>query len=165
MRVSKFAVFPTGVYITGKNIHYAKQNDYVIPAVAGTDLEEIVNKGFLRVYRPDYSCYVYQYKGYLYWIADTGFRFEDDGTTLIQYQLWTTQPERLPQKRLKNKWYWDNIGSYFEKYEITKGMNCGRYRVCRRKLPEEYSIKSIVTGYYKNGKWIWRNYFRPIYEF
>ena len=44
-------------------------------------------------------------------------------------------------------------------------MNCGRYRVCKRKLPEEYSITSIVTGYYKNDKWIWKNYFRPVYEF
>lgn len=117
------------MYITGTDIHYAKQKDFIVPDVAGTDLEEIVQHGYLRVYRPDRACYVYQYKGYLYWLADKGFAFEEDGTTYIQYHLWTTQIEKLPHKRLKNKWYWDNIGGFFEKYEITKRMNCGRYRV------------------------------------
>ena len=170
MHLKRFVAFPTGVFIRGKNIrgtgiHYVKQKDFIAPEVDGTALEEIGNKGYLRVYRPDRACYVYQYKGYLYWLADKGFHFENNGKTYMQYQLWTTQIEKLPQKRLKNHWYWDNIGGYFEKYEVTDTMDCGRYRVCKRKLPEEYSITSIVTGYYKNGKWIWKNYFRPVYEF
>lgn len=159
------ALLPAGVYIVGTRIHYAKKSDFIPPDVAGTDLEEIVKNGYLRVYRPDRSCYVYQYKGHLYWIADKTFDFESDGTTYIQYQLWTTQQEKLPQKRLQNQWYWDNIGGYFEKYEITDHLNCGRYRVCKRKLPEQYAVTSVVTGYYKWGKWIWRSYFRPVYEF
>lgn len=164
VNLKKFVSFPAGVFITGTDVHYTKQDSFIAPEVTGTDLEEIVNKGYLRVYRPDRGCYVYQYKGCLYWIADKSFNFEDGGTTYIQYQLWTTQIDKLPQKRLKNKWYWDNIGGFFEKHEITDKINCGRYRVCKRKLPEEYSITSIVTGYYKNGKWIWRNYFRPMYK-
>ena len=170
MYLKRFVAFPTGVYIRGKDIkgtdiHYTKQDGFIAPEVAGTALEEIVNKGYLRVYRPDRACYVYQYKGYLYWLADKGFHFENNGKTYMQYQLWTTQIDKLPQKRLKNHWYWDNIGGYFEKHEITDTMDCGRYRVCKRKLPTDYSITSIVTGYYKNGKWIWKNYFRPVYEF
>lgn len=165
VHLKRFAAFSTGVYITGADIHYTKQEDFIAPVVAGTDLEEVVNKGYLRVYRPDRACYVYQYKGYLYWLADKGFHFENNGKTYMQYQLWTTQTEKLPLKRLQKKCYWDNIGGFFEKYEITDSMNCGRYRVCKRKLPEEYSIISIVTGYYKNDKWIWKNYFRPVYEF
>lgn len=164
MYLKRFAAISTGVFISGTDIHYVKQRDFIAPEVRGTALEEIVNKGYLRVYRPDRSCYVYQYKGSLYWIADQAFNFEDDGTTYIQYQLWTTQTDKLPQKRLKKNLYWDNIGGFFEKNEITHLMNCGRYRVSKRKMPEEYSITSIVTGYYKNGKWIWRNYFRPVYE-
>ena len=165
MKINPFVTLPTGVYVTGPDIHYAKQRDFIPPDVAGTDLEEIVNKGDLRVYRPDCACYVYQYRGSLYWIADKGFAFEDDGTTYMQYHLWTTQIDKLPRKRLKNKWYWDNIGGYFEKHEITSRINCGRYRVSKRKLPTEYAITSIVTGYYKNGKWIWKEFFRPVYDF
>ena len=164
VNLKRFVSFPARVYVTGTDVHYIKQDSFIAPEVAGTDLEEFVKRGYLRVYRPDRGCYVYQYKGCLYWIADSSFNFESDGTTYIQYQLWTTQIDKLPQKRLKDKWYWDNIGGFFEKHEITDKMNCGRYRVCKRKLPEEYSITSIVTGYYKNGKWVWRNYFRPVYE-
>ena len=124
-------------------------------------MEEIVNKGYLRVYRPDRACYVYQYKGSLYWIADKEFAFEEDGTTYIQYHLWTTQIDKLPQKRLKNKWYWDNIGGNFEDYEIRD--NFGKYRVMRREIPLQYSITSIETGYYVDGEWKWKGFFRPIY--
>lgn len=81
----------------------------------------------------------------------------------IQYQLWTTQTEKLPQERLDNNWLWDNIGGNFEEYEMQSDF--GEYRVMRRELPTEYAITAIVTGYHKDGKWIWRNYFRPIYEF
>ncbi len=165
IRTGRFVSIPTGVYVTGNRIHYAKQDCFTAPDVAGTGLEEIVNNGYLRVYRPDRACYVYQHKGYLYWIADTAFAFEEDGATYIQYHLWTTQTEKLPDKRLKNQWYWDNIGGFFEKHEITKQINCGRYRVSRRKLPDAYSVTSVLTGYHKNGKWVWRNYFRPVYEF
>ena len=69
----------------------------------------------------------------------------------------------FPQKRLDNNWLWDNIGGNFEDYEIQGDF--GEYRVMRRELPTEYPITAIVTGYHKDGKWIWRNYFRPIYEF
>ena len=153
----------TGYVVTVPGVQ--SQRGFVPPDVAGTDLEEIVQNGYLRVYRPDYACYVYQYKGYLYWIADKAFHFEENRKTYIQYQLWTTQTEKLPEKRLKNKWYWDNIGGYFEKFEITDTVNCGKYRVCKRKLPTEYSITAIVTGFYKNKKWVWQNYFWPVYEF
>lgn len=165
LRLHGLTSFLTDVLVTGTDIHYTKLCDFVPPEVAGTSLEEIVKNGYLRVYRPDRACYVYQYKGFLYWIADTAFHFEKNGKTIIQCHLWTTQPEKLPQKRLINKWYWDNIGFNFDNHEITGSVNCGKYRVCRQKLPQEYSITSILTGYYKNGEWIWLNYFRPVYEF
>ena len=91
------------------------------------------------------------------------FYFEPDGTTYIQYQLCTTQTENLPEKRLAHGNLWDNIGGHFEKYEIEGDF--GEYRVMKREIPTEYSVTSIETGYYKNGEWIWKNYFRPLYEF
>lgn len=154
---------PTGVYITGSDIHYAPTTQFREPEAVGTEIDEIIENGYLRAYRPDYQCWVYQYEGALYWIVDEDFYFEDDGSTYIQYQLYTTQPEKLPAVRQENGWDWDNIGGYFEEYELEG--NFGQYRVMKRELPTEYSITSILTGYHKDGKWVWREYFRPIYEF
>lgn len=154
----------TGVFVNHGVIGYTEERDFLPPdTTEAPGLKDIVEDGVLRVYRPDYHCWVYQKDWSLYWIVDQDFNFEDDGTTYIQYQLWTTQTDKLPTKRLENNWLWDNIGGHFEKYEM-KG-DFGPYRVMKRELPKEYSITSIVTGYYKNGEWIWKNYFRPIYDF
>jgi hypothetical protein len=77
--------------------------------------------------------------------------------------MWTTQIQNLPEKRLAHHNYWDNIGGFFEDYELEGDF--GDYRVMKREIPTAYSVTSIVTGYYKNGEWIWKNYFRPIYSF
>ena len=154
---------PTGVYISQNGIHYVPEADFHPPTNVSGDIKKIISDGILLVYRPDYHCWVYQFKGALYWIVDQDFNFEDDGTTLIQYHLHTTQTKNLPQERLDNKWYWDNLSGYFEDYEVFGDF--GDYRVMKRELPTEYSITSITTGYYKNGEWIWKEYFRPYYDF
>ena len=74
-----------------------------------------------------------------------------------------TQTQNLPEKRLKNGDLWDNIGGYFEKYELDGDFE--DYRIMKRDIPAEYSVIAIVTGYYRNGAWVWKNYFRPIYPF
>ncbi len=154
----------TGVYVSGDEFYYAAAASFEPPAADGAaDLKEIVDNGTLRVYRPDYHCWVYQLGNSLYWIVDSDFDFEDNGMTYIQYQMWTTQIQNLPKERLEHNYFWDNIGGYFEDYEIYG--DYGSYRVMRRELPADYSLTSIVTGYYKNGEWVWKSYFRPIYEF
>ena len=156
-------LFPTGVFVTGTDVHYVAEKDSVVPEADGTALEPIVKKGVLRVYQPEEHCWVYQYEGALYWIVGQDFFFEEDGTTYIQYQLYTTQTANLPAHRLEHNNLWDNIGGYFETNELEG--NFGAYRVMRREIPTAYSVTSIVTGYYKNGRWIWKHYFRPYYEF
>jgi len=136
----------TGTYIRNNQVIYSSNP---APAFDGT----------LLVACPEYDFYVYQKGGELYWLCGDRFPFEDDGSTYIQYQLWTTQIDNLPEKRLANEWFWDNIGFVFEDNEIE---SWNGYRVAKRAIPEEYSITSIVTGYYKDGKWIWKDYFRPI---
>ena len=153
-------LFSTGVYLNGSDFHYIPEQYFQEPTDRGDELDSIIKSGTLLVYRPDYHCWVYQLGNCLYWIVDEGFNFEDDGTTYIQYQLWTTQTERLPEERLANNWLWDNIGGNFEDFELTGDF--GNYRVCCRELPAEYAVIAIVTGYYKNGEWIWQNYFRPL---
>ena len=152
----------TGVFISSSGVHYMPEKDFVEPS-GGPDLERIVKNGVLRLYRPDYHCWVYQVGWDLYWITEDGFQFEEDGSTYIQYQLWTTQPENLPEKRRAHNHRWDNIGGRFEKYEIEGDF--GAYRVMKREIPTDYSVTSIMTGYRKNGKWVWKNYFRPYYVF
>lgn len=132
--------------------------------VQGTDLEDIIENGKLCVARVDQHCWVYQYDGYLYWIADDGFTFSPDGKTLIQYTLWTTQNEKLPQGGPDGSLSYEDRSDYFENHEITNKADCGRYRVCRRKLPTEYAITDIRTGYAVNGRWAWKEYFMPCWE-
>lgn len=156
------ALLPTGEYVTGERIHYGPERETREPEAAGTDLEEIIREGALRVYRPDAHCWVYQAGRKLYWIAEDGFVFEEDGATGILYHLWTTQPERLPENRLKYGVSWDNLSGSFEKHELQG--NFGKYRVSCREMPDEYAITTIQTGYSKNNHWIWQEYFRPGYE-
>ena len=124
---------------------------------------DFVKKGTLLVCRPDMHIWIFQYDGSLYWVADERFHFEDDSLTYIQYHLWTTQLEKLPPGRLAKNYFWNNLSGYFEKYELSGDF--GKYRVMRCELPTEYSITSILTGYRKDGTWVWANSFRPVYTF
>lgn len=157
--------YSTNIYYVDGAMTFVNPEEFTPLDVAGTDLEPIVEQGILRVYRPDYGMYVYQYEGELYWIADESFYFEEDGTTYMEYQLRTTQIEKLPSHRLENKWYFDNIGFYLEQNELLE-WNTGNYRVFKAALPTAYAISNIETGYYNytNGEWIWVNYFRVYLE-
>lgn len=155
--------YRTGIYLAKGQLVYTNPTEFQALDVAGTDLEEVVNNGVLRVYRPDYGMYVYQYEGELYWIAEPGYGFNEDGDSYVQYQLDTTQIANLPEGRLNNQWYWDNIGFQFSSKELS-GWNTGKYRVAKERIPTEYSITKIWTGNHING-WIWIQYFRPYYRF
>ena len=155
--------YQTGTYISNGKLVYVNPFEFEALDVAGTALEEVVENGLLRLYRPDYGVYVYQYGGELYWIAKEEYPFETDGNTVMEYQLETTQISRLPEVRLENKWYWDNQGFYFKEKEILEG-NIEGCRVARSKIPDAYSITKIWTGLSKDV-WIWRKDFRPYYFF
>ena len=155
-------IYHTGVYISEGELMYTDPREYVPLDVKGTDLENIVENGVLRVYRPDVGMYVYQYKESLYWIADEYYFFEEDGGTYTQFQMKTTQIAKLPQHRLENGWNWDNIGFEFETKEIID-IDTGKYRVAMSAVPTEYSVTEIWTGYYVDN-WVWQQYFRPYYS-
>ena len=57
------------------------------------------------------------------------------------------------------------MGDLFENYEVTDTMDCGEYRVAVREIPDEYAVTQLVTGYKLKGKWVWREFFRPVYRF
>lgn len=154
--------YRTGMFFSKGKIVYANPIEFVPLDVEGTDLEEIVENGKLRVYRPDYGMYVYQYDGILYWIAEPNYGFVNNDS-YIQYQLDTTQIERLPKYRLDNQWYWDNRGFMFGAEEVLD-FDAGKYRVAGKELPTEYAIEKIWTGKCIE-EWIWQQDFRPYYEF
>lgn len=148
---------PTGVYISDSKIQFADY--YIVPNIN----EDFVRDGILRIYQPDEHFWIYQFRDALYWIFEDDFEFEDGENTFIQYQLWTTKKNKLPKRRLDKERYWDNRSDYLEDNEIVG--NWVGYRVMKRKIPSDYPVTAILTGRYKSGEWIWKEYFRPVYHF
>lgn len=156
--------FRTGTYITDDGIMYTKPEDFIPLDVESTDLEKIVNEGVLRVYRPDLFLYIYQYEGDLYWITEDGYEFGENNRTIIQYQVSTSQVDRISQAQIDKGWKWDNLYFKFEKNEMVNA-DTGKYRVTVASLPTAYSVKKILTGYRVGDERKWRCNFRPWYEF
>ena len=155
--------FSTQVYYSDGEMLYVHPDKFAPLEVAGTDLEEIVGQGVLRVYQPNYGIYVYQYKGELYWIAEPNYGYD----TYVQFQMKTTQVEKLPEDQLfnYNSFGWSSLRFMFWRKEILD-WNTGKYRVARYSLPTEYSLTHIRTGtYIDNWIWIWQSSFRPRYDF
>ena len=155
----------SNTYIDKGKLCYVNPQKKIQIEVLGTDLEKVVNNGVCVASNKDNKIAIYQYNWKLYWIAEKGYNFDEDGSTYIQYQIGTTQFHKLPSGRTDNGWYWDNIGTDFENNEITNTMNCGEYRVYVRDIPIDYSVTGIETGYYNNGKWEWYEFVRPRYSF
>lgn len=166
-------VLPTHVYLTMAqqesdtearrvHIHYVPEAMFQPLESEGTDLEEIVNHGALRVYRPDFHIYVYWYENKLYWIAEEGFFFEQDGSTRLEMALHTTEPEKVPENVWRSDLQCVLFGVRFEDSELNG--NFGRYRVCAKEMPKEYTITSVKTGYYAK-KWVWADSFWPVFDF
>ncbi len=153
------------IYFYDGTLQRVTKNDKPDLNVERTDLYQIIHDGILVAGNSEYGMWVYQYKDSFYWIADTYYNFEDDGSTYIQYQMDTTQFDKLPKERIENQWFFSDIGGNFEDYEITNDINCGQYRVSVREIPKEYSVVRIETGYYIEDRWIWRRFIRPYYNF
>lgn len=156
--------FETGTYISKGNIVYANPLEFKGLDVDGTDLEKIVEDGVLRVYRPDCEMYVYQYGDELYWIAGKGYEFVD-GNARLQFQLFTTQPNRLPEECVVSSKSIGELSFWFLDNEVTD-LDVGDYRVAKKELSNDCSISKLQTGNWKNdGGWIWKEAFYPEYKF
>jgi len=156
--------YRSGISLYQSELYHMDPDVYQLLDVAGTDLEQIVNQGILHVCRPDIGIYVYQYEHKLYWIAEDFYKI-NEGWDYTQYQLGTTRPEKLPGDKYAQGYTYDNQGWSFTTTEITSQIDCGKYRVSVRDIPESYPVTFIETGYYQNGLWIWYNKFFPDYEF
>lgn len=155
--------YRTGIYLSNGEIMFANPATYVSLDVEGTDIENVVKQGVLRVYRPDAGVYVYQYEDYFYWIIEPKYELGSEEDTYIELQLTTSQVDKLSEERLRNRWYYDNLRFKFYEQEIIGG-NLGEYRVAKREIPTEYSIVKVWTGK-ATDEWEWVQYFRPYYYF
>ncbi|MBO5239337.1 MAG: hypothetical protein J6B50_11285 [Lachnospiraceae bacterium] len=151
----------TGLYYSENELSCVNPNEFCEPEIEGTDLERIIRLGKVRYYNKNKCVYIYQYENDLYWIIDGEFQFLK-GNTDVQYQMSTTQIDKLPSERLENNWLWDNRSFKFEENELLT-WNTGKYRVAKCSLPTEYAVTKIWTGYYVD-EWIWRADFRPWYN-
>ena len=166
----------TGVYVTldsaapssglrrqpGARVHCVSDNEFLPPIAGHTDLDRIVTDGVLKMYSPEAHIYVYALDESLFWIAEDGFLFENDGTTRLELLLWTTQTDKLSPKALALGRDYDTLGVTFEKNELSGDL--GPYRVCAFPLPASYPVTSIKTGQYSKG-WIWQETFWPEFDF
>lgn len=144
----------TSVYVHNGEITYVPINTSE-PNVNNTDIEFIVKVGTPMAYNAEYNAYVYQVGRRLYWLIG-----EDFDASVI-YHLYTAEPDKLPEDR--QQYGFDNRGfrNGSEK-ELTKTMNCGRYRVFTDIIPSEYKVTAIAVGMNKGPDVYWREYFRPL---
>ena len=154
----------TGTVIRNGELILQDRAQYFEPDVEGTDLEEIVKEGYLCASRPDIGIYIYQKDGTLYWIIDETYDL-NAGYGYLEYQLFTTQPYRLPEERSQTGLTYDSRAFAFAEAEITDSIDSGSYRVAARDIPAEYSVTCIETGCFSQGQWIWREQFVPWYPF
>lgn len=160
----KRVAYQTGIYISNGELMYVNPTRFEPLDVEGTDLEEIVENGVLRVYRPDYGMYVYQYEGELYWIAEPDYEFVD-GNTRLQLLLITTQYDKMMEDSISNGTKAGEHSFWFSHNEI-KELDTGKYRVAKKEIPTDYSVARLQTGNWKDDKgWAWKNIFFPRYEF
>lgn len=156
---------PSNAYLNKGKLQYIEPRAEIDIDLGSPEWNEIIKKGECLVSSPEHQVYVYQYDRKLYWIAGKGFLFDDNGKTGIQYQIVTTQFDKLPEERTSNGWYWGNESATFEEYELMPDNYIGEYRISVRDIPNNYSVVRILTGQYINGNWIWRKDFRPMYYF
>ncbi len=155
----------SSIFIHNGEIMYVNPSGYYDLNLDGEDIKKIVEEGVCVASCPEKHVQVYQCGWKLFWIVDDKYDFCENDQTYIQFQIDTTQFDKLPAERIAIGAQTDNIGDLFEKYEITAEGSYGQYRVASRDIPSDYSITRIITGYYENNAWVWQRFIRPIYSF
>lgn len=123
------------------------------PNVTGTNLMFVAENGVLKEYNQNYDLYIYQLEDRLYWLIGESF------DASIIYQIYTDEPDKLPEKR--QKYGFDNRGFKIgSEKDITEKMNSGKYRVFSDIIPGQYHISAIMVGMNKGADVIWKDYFR-----
>jgi len=153
----------SSAYIHNGELRLVSPDDYFDVDAKGTDIENIIENGICLACCPEYHMCVYQYEESLYWIADEGFSFEEDGSTYMRYVLDTTQYELLPKESITDGSYCDNRSFWLESCFLPDDMDCGKYTVSKMDIPKDYAIVAIETGYATYEGMVWQRILRPVY--
>lgn len=82
-----------------------------------------------------------------------------DKNTEIIYHIHTTEPEKLPEKRIQ--YGFDNRGfrAGVERAENElEGIH--HYRVFEKEIPQDYNVTAVVVGFNTDGMITWNDSFR-----
>ena len=148
IRFKGFAPMPTGTYLrkTGNQLR--------VEYVPGNVIEPDGAEGVLAAYSPDYDIFVFQNGNKLVWYIGSDI---DPASELICH-LYTSEPEKLPEKRLL--FGFDNRG--FRIVKQKEAAYVGSYRVYTIGIPSEYRITAVVVGLKTGGSVAWKDCFRPL---
>lgn len=116
----------------------------------GIKIDQYYKHATLKAYIPEYETYIYQVQNKFVWLIGTDV---EDKTEII-YHIHTSQPDLLPQNRIKHgfeNWGF-NINDKSEKERI------GKYRVFEKPIPSQYPVTYIGAGFNNNGVIVWRSF-------
>lgn len=151
IRFKGYPVMPTGTWLRptsdGVVIEYVAED----VEIAGVPYEWV-----LKAYNEEYDVLVYQDGDRLLWMIGS----EIDRNTEIIYHIHTTEPEKLPEKRVQ--YGFDNRGFRVKADEkVTNELeSIGHYRVFEKEIPLEYEVTAIVVGFNTDGTITWTDSFR-----
>ena len=142
----------TRTWVNNGTIEYVEEGTPE-PDIIETDLGFVAEEGVLKEYNPDYDLYIYQLRDRLYWLIGESF------DASIIYQIYTDEPDMLPEER--QKYGFDNRGFRIgSEKELTETMDCGKYRVFSDIIPKQYHISAVMVGMNRGADVIWKDYFR-----
>ena len=139
---------PTGIWIkptaSGVEVEYVAGE---VPVISG-----LPETAVLKAWNEEYDTLVYQDGDRLLWLIGSAI----DKNTEIIYHIPTTEPEKLPEKRIQYKF--DNRGFRVGSDNELEGIK--HYRVFEKEIPEEYYVTAVVVGFNIDGTITWSDSFR-----
>ena len=135
--------------------HHTKTIPDLLKETNETDIPEIkdiVERGILKAYEPQYDTYVFQVEQELIWLIGCDI---SPGIEIV-YNLSTDSPELLPPKRIQ--YGFDNKCFVVQSTNDIKRV--GRFIIFRKDIPVEYPIKTIKVGFNLEKKDIWVRRFK-----
>ena len=142
-----FPPMPTGTWINGDRIEYVAGE---VPLMKG-----VSERAILKAYSMEFDTLVFQDGERLLWLIGS----EIDKNTEIIYHIHTTEPEKLPERRII--YGFDNRGFRVGAERIDDELeSIEHYRVFEKEIPQEYNVTAVVIGFNTDGTIIWSDSFR-----